>query len=134
MASNERSPSDALVAVGLDHVRLAYDYLDHGDIDGFASLLDARAVLRRPCQPPLRGRAEVERHGGRQLVGQHTLGRLFAGNGNIAAVGHFAGMDVAGRLLDVEFADVFTVAESGLLLSQQTFYFTDPCGTPPNAR
>lgn len=131
MASNERSPSSALAAVGLDHVRLAYDYLDRGDTDGFVSLLDARAVLRRPCQPPLRGRAEVERHAGRQPAGRHTLGRVFGADRNVTAVGRFAGVDAAGRVVDVEFADVFTLAENGLLLSQQTFYFADPCGSSP---
>ena len=54
--------ANAVVAgVGVEHVRLSYDYLDRGDIDGFGSLLAPDAVLLRPGGRDVRGRAAIER-------------------------------------------------------------------------
>jgi hypothetical protein len=115
--------SDDVVAAGIDHVRLSYDYLDRGDIDGYASLLDTGAVLDHPGRAPVRGREAVRLacQDGFRTAGAHTVHIVHGGAGRVLAVGRFDGP--AGS---VEFADLFTISAHGLLLEQKCFYFLEP--------
>jgi ketosteroid isomerase-like protein len=107
---------------GLDHVRLSYDYLDRGDADGYASLLDARAVLEEPGRDPVRGRGAVAGLPRLRGYGEHRVQDVFAADGRVAALGSFRNVDGT----EVDFADVFTVSEHGLLVRQRCFHFVNP--------
>jgi ketosteroid isomerase-like protein len=117
--------SGGFAAAALDHARLSYHYLDTGDTDGFASLFEADAVLRSPGMPPARGRDELERRVAGSRRSEHTLHRVFASGNQIATIGRFSGQTPS-RDVDVEFADIFTVSENGLLVSKATYFFTSP--------
>jgi hypothetical protein len=115
----------AVEAAGVDHVRLGYQYLDHGDADGYESLLDAGAVLEEPGRDRVCGRMAVA--GARRQLrgrGEHDVHDVFARQGRVAAIGRFR---PPGRVGDaVDFADIYTLSEHGLLVSQRSFYFVDP--------
>jgi ketosteroid isomerase-like protein len=116
--------SSAISLVARDHVRLSYEYLDRGDLDGYLSLLAPDIELRRPGRVPVRGRADAERADPPR--GRHRLRAVFSVGQQVAATGHFTGEH--GRRLDVEFADIFAVTPDGLLVAQSTYYFTPPPG------
>lgn len=122
----QRTPSAAVAAASVDHIRLSYQYLDGGDIDGFASLLDPRAVVRRPGAAPARGRPEVERtewERFRRSRGHHMVDRVFAADGRAAAVGRFV---PAAPGEEYEFADIYTITDAGLLVARDTYFFAHP--------
>ncbi len=116
--------SSAVAAAGLDHVRLSYHYLDRGDLDGYASLLDPGVVLDEPGHERVRGQgavAELRRSRGH---GEHDVHDVFAAGGRVAAVGRFTGgSDVRAG---VDFADIFTLSGHGLLVTQRRYYFVHP--------
>lgn len=118
-----RAASAAVSAIGLDHARLCYDYLNCGDIDGYTSLFDADAVVRRPDAAPIHGRAALERSRHRQ--GRYLVRTAFSASGWVATTGSFVAEDHPERR-NVEFADIFTVGDSGLLIAQSTYYFVPP--------
>lgn len=120
--------SAAVIAAATDHVRLGYHYLDIGDLDGYASLLDPMAELRRPGhRPAVRGQERVvrwlaETAAGRQV---HEVIEVFGHDDRVAVTGRLLGPN-SGSRRDVGFADVFQVSDTGLLLTQTRYYFTDP--------
>lgn len=113
----------AATSAGIDHARLSYAYLDTGDLDGYGSLLDERAQVRRPDTPQGLGRAQMLRvHAG--IAGppaRHELHRIVADGDSVAVFGRYVRPP-----LDLEFADIFTLTELGLLLGYQRFYFVAP--------
>jgi hypothetical protein len=115
-----------VTAMGVEHVRLSYDYLDRGDADGYASLLDPGMVLDEPGRERVRGRGAVA--GPRRLRGSgtHDVQDVFAADGRVTAIGRFRGRAGVGADDEVDFADVFTLSEHGLLLRQRCFYFIHP--------
>ncbi|WP_432828440.1 nuclear transport factor 2 family protein [Dactylosporangium sp. CA-092794] len=116
-------PSAAATSAGVDHVRLSYVYLDSGDLDGYGSLLDEQAQVRRPDTPQGQGRAQTLRvHAG--IAGppaRHELHRVVADGESVVVFGRYVRPP-----LDVEFADIFTLTDLGLLLGYQRFYFVAP--------
>ncbi|HEY0697993.1 MAG TPA: nuclear transport factor 2 family protein [Micromonospora sp.] len=124
-----RAPSARVIEAGLDHVRLSYLYLDQGDIDGYGSLLDADAVLYRPGGEPIRGRSQIERfqigRGGRCRT-EHLIHEVLASQERVVVTGRIVTRTSADGHSDVDFADIFTLSDSGLLLSQRTYYFVEP--------
>jgi hypothetical protein len=112
-----------VAAFGVDHVRLSYEYLDSGDADGYASLLDPGAVLDEPGRAPVRGRGAVAALRRERGYGEHDVHDVFAADGRVAAVGRFRGVNSAE---DVDFADIFTLSEHGLLVRQRCFYYAHP--------
>lgn len=120
--------STAVMAAATDHVRLGYHYLNTGDLDGYASLLDPQAEVRRPGhRPPVRGRDRVvrwlaETAADRQV---HEVFEVFGHHDRVAVTGRLIG-PTPGARQDVGFADFFQVSEIGLLLTQTRYYFTDP--------
>jgi hypothetical protein len=125
MAFGDRG-GPAVAAVGIDHVRLGYTYLDRGDLDGYASVLDAAATLDEPGHERVHGRGAVVDFRRSRGTGEHELQDVFAAEGRVAAVGRFrpdGGHGTAGR---VDFADIYTLSEHGLLVSQRRFYFVNP--------
>lgn len=111
-----------LAAAGVDHVRLSYHYLDDGDTDGYASLLDPGAVFEEPGREPVRGRCAVAGLHRKRGLGKHHIDDVFAVDGRVTAVGRLCG--ASGD--EVSFADVFTLSEHGLLARQRRFYFIRP--------
>jgi ketosteroid isomerase-like protein len=123
--------SAVVAGVGVEHVRLSYDYLDRGDIDGFGSLLAPDAVLLRPGGRAVRGRAAIERwlaSSAAGTPGTSTVFAVFATAGNVIAVGHHTGHDADGHLRDVEFTDIFTIAPDGLLRTLKRYFFVELSG------
>ena len=63
MASDEglrdSAPRSPVTAVGIDHVRLSYHYLDQGGIDGYLSLLHADVSLYLPSKQEICGREQI---------------------------------------------------------------------------
>ncbi|QFZ21605.1 nuclear transport factor 2 family protein [Saccharothrix syringae] len=114
-----RQPGAAVTAVGVEHVRLSYEYLDRSDIDGYGSLFDADAVLHRPGEQEVRGRAEIEAYQARRhQVDRHHVDDVIAAEGRVAVIGRLVGTGG-----EVGFADFFLLSEHGLLRSQRTFFF-----------
>ena len=102
--------------IGMQHVRLGYDYLSRGDIDGYGSLLDADTVLLRDGRPPVSGRAAVERFWrSRPPVARH-LDKIACADGGIVALGRMTGTTPGGCVVDLQFRDTFTLSDYGLLL------------------
>ncbi|KQX54739.1 hypothetical protein ASE09_32240 [Streptomyces sp. Root66D1] len=108
-----------VTAAGVDHVRLAYHYLDDGDVDGFGSLLHEDVELRRPDAPPGQGRAEVLRMHREGLVppARHTLDRIVAEGDSVV---------VMGRVGELPFVDVFTLSPEAMLRGCRRYYHVAP--------
>ncbi|MER6346067.1 nuclear transport factor 2 family protein [Streptomyces sp. NPDC001595] len=122
-------PPAGLTAAGVDHVRLQYEYLAARDIDGYLSLLDGDVSVDGPRGSRERGREAVGALRGRQLSDGSlscSVSQVIASGSAVAAVGRYRGDALHGRWVDAEFCEVFTLAPSGLLLSQKTFYRVDP--------
>lgn len=115
--------SAAVAAVGMEHARLSYHYLDRGDVDGYASLFAQDAVLRHPGRPAERGATAIERTlAHRRRSGErHVLDTVFAADNRVAAVGR-----LTDDRIDVGFVDIFAVTPSGLLVARDRYYFTEP--------
>ena len=122
-----RATSAAVSVIGLDHARLCYAYLNSGDIDGYTSLFDADAVVRRPGATPIHGRGALERS--HQRRGTYRLRNAFSSADLVAATGSFSPADRPDREV-VEFADIFTIGNSGLIVAQSTYYFVPPATDP----
>jgi hypothetical protein len=111
--------------MGIEHVRLSYLYLDQGDIDGYLSLLHTDISLLLPGEGEIRGRehaglfqARPERH-----AAGHLIHRVIGSGDWVAAEGRY--VCGAGRE-GVDFTEVFSLSEEGLLLSQKRYYFVPP--------
>jgi hypothetical protein len=125
--------SAAIAAIGEDHTRLSYAYLNCGDIDAYASLFHADVVVRRPDATTIHGRDALEHMqacaNGRP-PGRYIVHNVFASGRRVAATGRY---EIAATGTTVEFADIFTIAESGLILAQSTYFFVPPASVPPKA-
>ncbi|MER7763764.1 nuclear transport factor 2 family protein [Streptomyces sp. NPDC097619] len=100
--TGRRAPSRVVTDSGVDHVRLAYDYLDAGDLDGYGSLLDAGALG-----------AELE--GPRPPGARHLITRIVADGDCVVAMGLLAPQQR-------EFVDVFTLSAEGMLRGCRRYY------------
>lgn len=119
------SVSQIVAAVGVDHVRLSYYYLDQGDLDEYASLLDSKAVLVLPRRGRVHGPGAVAAVRCSHQRGAHTLRAVFAVGGWVVALGRFVGVGHDGAGVDVDFADIFSLSEYGLLVEQSCFRSAD---------
>ncbi|KKZ73769.1 hypothetical protein VO63_11635 [Streptomyces showdoensis] len=121
---------DLVTAAGIDHVRLVYDYLDAGDLDGCASLLHDAVVFELPGLPPARGRsAAVRAHAGHvPPAARHELEHLLARDRTVIATGRRvpapapSGPAPAGH----RFVDVFTIAPDGMVRACVRYYHAAP--------
>ncbi|MEU5693378.1 hypothetical protein [Actinosynnema sp. NPDC020468] len=113
-------PSAATAAAGVDHVRLSYLYLDAGDLDAYASLLDEAIQLAEPETPPACGRVEATRRAARE-DGTHQLFKVVAEGDCVVAVGRYTAPAKA-----YDFADLFTLSPEALLLTRHRFYYLPP--------
>ncbi|MEU0566533.1 nuclear transport factor 2 family protein [Nonomuraea sp. NPDC005983] len=127
----EETRSACLGSAAADHARLSYEYLNDGDLDGYASLFEKDAVLHRP-DLTIRGRTELESfHKDRVGLCRHSVTNVIpaASGEHVVVLGRTTEPGLDGQ---VTFAAVFTVSSRGLFVSQQTFYFVPPWprGTP----
>jgi ketosteroid isomerase-like protein len=123
------SRASAVTSIGVDHVRLSYDYLDAGNLDAYGSLLDDDVQVRRPDAAQSRGRAQVQRLHAEVTgpPGRHLLDQIIADGDSIVVTGRFVRPPAqAGKPLDVEFVDVFTLSDFGLLLGYRRYYYVAP--------
>ena len=125
-------PESEPIAAAIDHVRLSYCYLDDGDLDAYCSLFTEQVVLRQPGSTPISGRAELERVARTRRCGKsvrHRVYEVFGSGRRVAAVGRLNHVhpSTGDGELDLDFIDVFTVADSGLLSGRTTFLFTPAC-------
>jgi ketosteroid isomerase-like protein len=122
-------PESEPIAAAIDHVRLSYCYLDDGDIDAYCSLFTEQVVLLQPGASPVSGRSELERVARRRRPGEfvrHLVYDVFGSGRRVAAVGRLNHLrpPAGDHHLDMDFIDVFTVADNGLLSGRTTFLFT----------
>jgi ketosteroid isomerase-like protein len=111
----------------MDHVRLSYCYLDDGDLDAYCSLFAEQAVLRQPGRRTVTGRHELERvERARQASRsvRHSIYEVFGSGRRVAAIGRLCHRRPAAGQTDLNFVDVFTVADNGLLVDRTTFLFS----------
>ncbi|SDJ27707.1 Ketosteroid isomerase-related protein [Lentzea albidocapillata subsp. violacea] len=115
-------------AAGVDHVRLSYEYLDMGDLDGYASLLHPDMQLKRRDAPPGHGRDHTVRLLTTipALRGRHHIHKVVAGKDTVVVVGRYTPPPEAECRTPSEFADVVTLSDEGLLLCNRRFYYDDP--------
>ncbi|WP_330172398.1 nuclear transport factor 2 family protein [Streptomyces sp. NBC_01498] len=133
-----RSPrSTAATAAGIDHVRLSYHYRDTGDIDAFGSLLHEDVQVKRPDAPFGHGRDEVIRLHTRMAGARehHHIYKIVADGDCVVVTGSYTGACAGaggdggpdgGPAGPLEFADVFTLTDDGMLLGYRRFYFVAP--------
>ncbi|MGW7103188.1 nuclear transport factor 2 family protein [Streptomyces sp. NPDC054838] len=95
-------PSPVVTDSGVDHVRLAYHYLDSGDLDGYGSLLHAGLL----------GVAELERPA---FGARHHITRIVADGDCVVAMGRVAPQQR-------DFVDVFTLSAEGMLRACRRYY------------
>ncbi|WP_405860253.1 nuclear transport factor 2 family protein [Streptomyces sp. NBC_00090] len=121
---------DLVTAAGIDHVRLVYDYLDAGDLDGCASLLHDTVIFELPGLPPARGRSEAVRaHVGHVLpAARHEVDQLVARDRTVIATGRRVPAPAAAvpDTADHRFVDVFTIAPDGMVRTCVRYYHAAP--------
>lgn len=126
MASDRGStgspPITPVTAMGIEHVRLSYLYLDRGDIDGYLSLLHSDVCLLLPGEGEIRGRERIGAFQARQeqLRADHLIQHVIGSGDRVAVEGRCVPAD-AGQ--GVDFTDVFALSEEGLLRSRKRYYF-----------
>jgi ketosteroid isomerase-like protein len=128
--AERRRPSAAILAAGIDHVRLLYHYIDTWDMDGYGSLLDDDVRLWSPGAPVGRGRAEVIglQQGLAGPPARHETHEIIASGDKVAVVGRHIrpARDRSEPPETVEFADFFTLTEDAMLLTHHRYYFIAP--------
>ncbi|MDH6523267.1 hypothetical protein M2163_000228 [Streptomyces sp. SAI-135] len=123
----------AVTAEGVKHVMLSYHYLDIGDIDGYASLLTKDVTLNSPGVASHSGRNAAAQAQAAQadLLSRHELATVVADDRTVVVIGRLVravpgALEVAPRELD--FADVFTLSEHGLVRSCRRYCYVPPVG------
>ncbi|HEY7592083.1 MAG TPA: hypothetical protein VH969_02915 [Actinophytocola sp.] len=114
MAGNPQSlpASAAVMTVGVDHVRLLYAYLDALEIDGYASLIDEDAHVRGVSSRDTNSREDAVRILRERSPGAHELWTIEPGDEALMVTGRHTCSTGT-----VDFADVFTLSECGLIHS-----------------
>lgn len=110
-------------SMGHEHIRLSYQYLDHGDGEGYASLVDPQARFHGPDSRVARGPQEAVE----LLLGllpapaRHTLHRIIIEDDGAAVSGTLTTSGSEKR----DFVDFFSISDHGLLLSWRRFLSVD---------
>ncbi|WP_282697741.1 nuclear transport factor 2 family protein [Streptomyces sp. CC208A] len=107
--------ADLVTVAGIDHVRLVYDYLDGGDLDGCGSLLHDAVVLELPGLQAARGRTGALRALALHAPPgtRHLVDRVAAQDRTVIVTGRRVTGEAA--VPEQRFVDVFTIADDGLL-------------------
>jgi hypothetical protein len=105
-------PSAAVTTAGVDHVRLLYAYLDALEPDGYASLIHEDAHIRGVGPRDTNTRDDAVRTLRERPPGTHELWTIEPGDEFLTVTGRHTC-----RTGTVDFADVFTLSEYGLIHS-----------------
>ncbi|MFC7929241.1 nuclear transport factor 2 family protein [Streptomyces cinereoruber] len=126
MTTGNPGSGDLVTAAGIDHVRLLYDYLDGGDLDGCGSLLHDAMVLELPGRQAARGRTDALRaHVLHALPGaRHVVDQVVAQNRTVIATGRRVVPESTAA--EQRFVDVFTIADDGLLRTCVRYFHAAP--------
>ncbi|MFJ5548072.1 nuclear transport factor 2 family protein [Streptomyces sp. NPDC093225] len=113
-------PSRVVTDSGVDHVRLAYHYLDTGDLDGYGSLLDPDVFDGGTGDPDVDVDADAEAlAAGLERPGppgvRHQITRIMAEGDCVVAIGRVAPQQR-------DFVDVFTLSAEGMLRGRRRYY------------
>jgi hypothetical protein len=118
MVGDPLPPSAAVTAVGVDHVRLLYAYLDAGELDGYASLTDEDVQLRGLGPYDTDSREDAVRLFRSWPPGTHEVRTIEPTDGGVTVVGRYTGPDRT-----VDFADVFTLSDHALIRSHRRVHW-----------
>ncbi|GAA2267475.1 hypothetical protein GCM10010415_35750 [Streptomyces atrovirens] len=118
-------PTTLVTAVGAEHVRLMYHYLDRGDLDACGSLLDEQVRFELPGRAAVHGRNAVHRVR-RALLRDglpHHIERLVVRGASVVAVGRHAPL---GQREPIRFVDVLTLSPHAMVRSCTRSHRTPP--------
>jgi hypothetical protein len=118
MAGSSLPPSAAVTAIGVDHVRLLYAYLDAGELDGYASLTDEDVQLRGIGPRDTDGREDAVSMFRSWPPGTHDVRTIAPTGDGVTVVGRYTGQETT-----VDFADVFTLSDCGLIRSHRRIHW-----------
>ncbi len=118
MVGSTLPPSAAVTAVGVDHVRLLYAYLDAGELDGYASLTDEDVELRGLGSRDTDNRDDAVSMFRSWPPGTHDLRTVQPTDDGVTVVGRYTGATAT-----VDFADVFTLSDCGLIRSHRRVHW-----------
>jgi hypothetical protein len=118
MAGSTLPPSAAVTAAGVDHVRLLYDYLDAGELDGYASLTDEDVQLRGLGPRDTDSRDDALEMFRSWPPGTHVVRLIAPTDDGVTVVGRYTGPAAT-----VDFADVFTLSACGLISSHRRIHW-----------
>jgi hypothetical protein len=123
--SRGNSPITPVTAIGIEHVRLSYLYLDRGDIDGYLSLLHADFSLLMPGEREIHGRDRIgvfqAQHA--QFAADHLIHHVIGSGDRVAVEGRYVSGEEGEDREGIDFTEVFSLSEEGLLLSRKRYYF-----------
>ncbi|MEU4519959.1 nuclear transport factor 2 family protein [Amycolatopsis sp. NPDC024027] len=115
--------SAATTPCGVDHVRLLYRYLDAGEFDGYASLLDENVQVRGVGAVPAYGREAAAEAARAAPAARHELYKIIAAADSVVVTGRRLARDPDTGRTEFDFADVFTLSDDALVLSQRRFHY-----------
>ncbi|ADJ46574.1 hypothetical protein AMES_4749 [Amycolatopsis mediterranei S699] len=115
--------SAATTPCGVDHVRLLYRYLDTGEFDGYASLLDENVQIRGVGAAPAYGREAAAEAARAAPPALHELYKIIAAADSVVVTGRRLARDPGTGRAEFDFADVFTLSDDALVLSQRRFHY-----------
>ena len=107
-------------------VHAMFAAIDRADWDALAGLLHPAAVYERPGYPPLAGRPRIMRfyREERQVVcGRHDVEGTVTESGQAAAWGRMRGTLRDGSSADLQFAEIYSVDGSGLIVHRRSYFF-----------
>lgn len=118
-----RPRSSRVAEIGKRHVILFYGYVDRGDLDGCASLLDDGVQADLPSTPPAQGPREVLALARDRLsvLGMHLLHRTVTENDAVVVQGGFTESTTRQAK---PFVDHFTFSDHGLIKSWKRSHLT----------
>jgi hypothetical protein len=110
MVGSTLPPSAAVAAIGVDHVRLLYAYLDVGELDGYASLTHEDVQLRGLGPHDTDNREDAVAMFRSWPPGTHDLRTVAPTDDGVTVTGRHTTPAAT-----VDFADVFTLSDCGLI-------------------
>lgn len=114
--SSEEERHKGVAGLAAEHIRLSYLYLDQGDHDGYASLVDP-SEMSHPSSPSGSPDPQGDVFSLYTGSGRHELLRFFCDQNSAVVFGEFVYED--GRRC--QFLDFFVFSEVGLILSRSRF-------------
>jgi len=115
-----------VISSNVERVRLYYELVDGGDVDGLIDLFAPHAEYHRPGYQPLVGHANLERFYRDQRVikeGRHVVAAVVEDGDDVAVQGRFDGVLRDGTKVVLRFADFFHCTPQGAFARRDTYFF-----------